>query len=82
MLFPHHLTSKYLGIQLKGPRVYFLKHRFTIVDQFSSRGDLSSQILGDERNFAVTYRVAHDRIQNNNYIDNNIMVIKLTVFMA
>lgn len=79
LMFPHHLTSKYLGIQLKAPQSYFLKHRFTIIDHVSPRGDLSSQLLGDERNYAVMYRVAHDRIENQNFIDGDELIIRLTI---
>lgn len=79
ILFPHHMTSKYLGIQLKGSKSAFLKHRFTIVDHASARGDLSSQLLGDERNYAVMYRVAHDRVEQRNFIDGDMLVIKVSI---
>lgn len=68
-----------MGIQLKTPQGYLLKHRFTIVDHVSPKGDLSSQLLGDEKNFAVTYRVAHDRVENRNFINGDVLVIKLTI---
>lgn len=73
------MTSKYVGIQLKAPRGYFLKHRFTIIDHVSVKGDLSSQLLGDERNYAVMYRVAHDRIESVNFINGDVLIIKISI---
>lgn len=81
ILFPHHMTSKYLGVQLKNPYSFFLKHRFTIIDHISSKGDLSSQLLGDEKNFAKMYRVAQERIENQNFIYDNVLIVKLTVVL-
>lgn len=66
-------------MQMKTPLGYFLKHRFTIIDHFSAKGDLSSQLLGDERNYAVMYRVAHDRVETQNFIDHDVLIIKLTI---
>lgn len=73
------MTSKYLGIQLKSSQGPFLKHRFTIIDHISVRGDLSSQLLGDENNYAVMYRVAHDKIEKPSFIGGDMIVIKLSI---
>lgn len=75
------MTSKYLGVQLKGPGSTFLKHRFTIVDHVSAKGDLSSQLLGDERNYAVMYRVAHDRVEQRNFIDGDVFIVKVSIIV-
>ncbi|RZB40745.1 hypothetical protein BDFB_006151, partial [Asbolus verrucosus] len=80
-LYPNHLNSNYLGIQLRPSSSFWKKHRFTILDQFDSSKDIRSQILGGVSSYESIYRIPYEKLKERKYLYNDTIIIKLTIYL-
>lgn len=79
-LIPHYLNTKYVGVRLYSSTKRFIKHRFTLLNQCDSKGDLSSQMLVTNYRFASLYKICSDKLQNASFIHKNSLIIMVSIF--
>ncbi|KYB27336.1 uncharacterized protein LOC103313245 [Tribolium castaneum] len=79
-LYPNHLPD-YLAIQLRPSSNFFKKHKFAILDHFDGSTDIVSQVFGGVGSYEALYKVPYAKLQERNYLHDDKLVIKLTIFL-
>jgi hypothetical protein len=80
-LYPNHLHSDYLGIQLRPSSNFLKKHKFTILDRFDSNKDINSQTLNGVGTYEGVYRVPYAKLEERHYLHNDAVIIKVTIYL-